>query len=60
MHQNEQPKGDQSENLFRVLKSKYLEDNKADLARNFTKKAVSLAGNGKVIARGGFQDPVVN
>ena len=29
---NEQPKGEQSENLFRALKSNYLEDNKADLA----------------------------
>ena len=52
--QNEQPKGDQSENLFRALKSDYLEENKADLATNLSEellqKADSLAGNSKVVA----------
>ena len=60
---NEQPRRDQSENLFRALKSNYLEENKADLStysQDFYKKAESLAGNGEVVARHGFQDPIVN
>ena len=35
---NKQPKGDQSENLFRALKSDYLEENKADLATNLSEE----------------------
>ena len=65
MHQNEKPKGYQSENLFRALKSDYLEENKADLATNMSaellqKKAESLAGNWEVVFRGRFLDPIVN
>ena len=51
---NEQPKGDQPENLFRALTSDYLKENKADLATNLSeerlKKAELLARNGEVVA----------
>ena len=46
--------------LFRALKSSYIEDNKADVSTTFTKNAESLARNGEVVARGGFQVPAVN
>ena len=55
---NKQPKGEQSDNLFRALKSNYLEDNKSDLATYLSVELLqnteSLARNGEVVARGGF------
>ena len=64
MHQTNSQKEINKKNLFRALKPNYLEDNKADLATYLSvellQKSESFAGNGEVVARGGFQDPVVN